>query len=119
MKTWEDLVTTAKDLATAAGRKAVDIADVAKMKLKIAENEKAIEATLAAIGRLLYDARRRDGDLQEDTLEELMKQVDELNAANERLQAEVDNVRCRKTCAVCGAANPESATYCSKCGKAL
>lgn len=119
MKTWEELVNGAKELAAAAGRKASDMADLAKMKLKLAENEKAIETTLAAIGRLLYDARRDEAPLQEDTIEELMGQVDELTAANEQLQASIDNTRSRKTCVACGAANPEGAAFCNKCGKPL
>ena len=119
MKSWEELVTAAKDLASAAGRKASDMADLAKMKLKLAENERAVEATLAALGRLVYDANRGGEQPADDMLEGLMEQVDELTAANGQLQAEIDNYRGRKTCASCGAANPEHADFCNKCGKAL
>ncbi len=119
MKTWEELVTAAKDLASAAGRKATDMADLAKMKLKLAENERAIEATLAALGRLVYDARHSEEQPAADMIEGLMEQVDELTADNARLQAEIDNCRGRKTCVACGAANPEHADFCNKCGKSL
>ncbi|MBQ1950268.1 MAG: hypothetical protein II363_01525 [Clostridia bacterium] len=119
MKTWEELVTLAKDMASAAGRKATDIADLAKLKLKLAENEKAVEATLTALGRLFYETRKGSQEPDEDMISELIAQMDELYATGEQLQAEIDVTRGRKTCADCGAANPEGAAYCNCCGKSL
>lgn len=119
MKTWEELVCKAKDLAAAAGRKATDVADMAKQKIKIAENDKAINATVEALGRLLYDSRHNGSELDEAMVSELVAQVDELIAANEELQATIDNTCGKKTCASCGNVNPSDATYCNNCGKAL
>ena len=119
MTTWEDVVCKAKELAAAAGRKATDVADVAKAKLKIAENERAIEVTMEALGRLLYDSRRNGAELAEDTVTELIAQADELTADNAQLQAQIDNSRGKKTCASCGAANADDAVYCNKCGQQL
>ena len=119
MKTWEELVTLAKDMASAAGRKATDIADLAKLKLKLAENDKAVEATLTALGRLFYESRKESRELNEEMVSELLTQVEELYMTTEQLQAEIDATRGRKTCADCGAANPEGATYCNHCGKSL
>lgn len=119
MKTWEELVYEAKRLASAAGRMATDVADLAKMKYKITENDKAIEATMEALGRLLYDSRKNEEPMNEETVSELLTQVDELTADNARLQAEIDNNRGRKTCAACGAVNTEDASFCNQCGKSL
>ncbi len=119
MKTWEELVYEAKRLAAAAGRKVTDVADLAKMKYKITENDKAIEATMEALGRLLYDSRKKETELNDETVTELIAQVDELNADNARLQAEIDNNRGKKTCTGCGAVCEEGAAFCSKCGRQL
>ena len=118
MATWEDIVCKAKDLADAAGRKATDVADLAKQKIKIAENERAIRDTLEALGGILYESRKDGVEMNEDLVAELVAQIDELTAANERLQAEIDNRRGCKTCA-CGCKNPEGAVYCNACGKEL
>ncbi len=120
MKTWEELVCDVTGFAKAAGRKAADVTDVAKMKIKIAENERTISATMEALGRLLYDSRNGEGSpLDEETVTELIEQVGELENTNADLRASIDNNRCRKTCAACGAVNPEGSAYCNKCGKEL
>lgn len=118
MTTWEEVVCKAKELADAAGRKASDVAEVAKQKMKIAENERAIRVALEAMGGMLYESRKEGVEMNEELLAELIAQVDELTAANEQLQAEIDNRRGCKTCG-CGATNPESAVYCNTCGKEL
>ena len=119
MKSWEELVCKAKELASAAGRKAADVADLAKQKIKMAENDKAISATVEALGRLLYDSRHNKCELDEKMVDELVAQVDELIAANEELQATIDNACGKKTCASCGQVNPSDAGYCNNCGKQL
>jgi len=118
MATWEDFVCKAKDLADAAGRKASDVADLARQKMKIAENERAIRVTLEALGGLLYESRKDGAEMNEDLVAELVAQVDELTAANEQMQAEIDNRRGCKTCE-CGAKNPENSGFCNACGKKL
>ena len=118
MTTWEEVVCKAKELADAAGRKAVDVVDIAKQKMKIAENDRAIRVTLEAMGGMLYESRKEGVEMNEELLAELIAQVDDLTAANEQLQAEMDNRRGCKTC-VCGATNPEGAAYCNACGKEL
>jgi len=118
MATWEDIVLKAKDLADAAGRKVCDAADLTKQKLKIAENERGIRLALEALGGMLYDWGKENADLNEELVVELIAQVDELTAENERLQAEMDNRRGCKTCE-CGCKNPEGSAFCNACGKAL
>lgn len=118
MATWEDFILKAKDLADAAGRKVNDAADFAAQKMEIAENERGIRLAIEALGGMLYDSRKEYADLNEELVAALIAQVDELTAANERLQAEIDNRRGCKTCA-CGCKNPEGAVFCNACGKEL
>ena len=118
MATWEDFILKAKDLADAAGRKVNDAADFAAQKMEIAENERGIRLAIEALGGMLYDSRKEKAELNEELVAALIAQVDELTAANERLQAEIDNRRGCKTCA-CGCKNPEGAVFCNACGKEL
>ena len=118
MATWEDVISTAKELASSAGRKVADVADYAKLKVKIAENEHAIEDVMEAIGRLVYESRVAEAPLEEGVITELCRQADELYAANERLQEDVDH-RCGRSTCTCGTANPQGAIYCNSCGKPL
>ena len=98
MAIWEDVVCKAKELADTAGRKVTDVADLAKQKIKIAENERTIRVTLEALGGMLYESRKEGAEMNEELVTELIAQVDELTAANEQLQAEMDNKRGCKTC---------------------
>ena len=118
MGIWEDIVCKTHELVDTAGRKVSDVADYAKQKIKIADNECAIRVTLEALGGLLYESRKDGVEMNEELVAELMAQVDELTAANEQLQAEMDNKCGCKTCS-CGAKNPEGAVYCNACGKEL
>ena len=118
MATWEDIVLKAKDLADAAGRKVGEAAEITKQKLKIAENERGIRLALEAMGGMLYDSCKEGAALNEELLTELMAQVDDLTAANEQLQAEIDNRRGCKTCE-CGVQNPDGSVFCNACGKKL
>ncbi len=118
MATWEDIVLKARDLADAAGRKMNDVTESAVQKLEIADNERAIRLAIEALGGMLYDSRKEKAELNEELVAELIAQVDELTAANERLQAEIDNRRGCKTCA-CGCKNPESSAFCNACGTKL
>ena len=118
MTTWEEVVCKAKELADAAGRKASDVAEVARQKMKIVENERAIRVALEAMGGMLYGSRKEGIEMNEELLAELVAQVDELTAANEQLQAEMDNRRGCKTCE-CGTKNPEGSAFCNACGKEL
>lgn len=116
MTTFEEVVYKAREIATAAGRKAMDVADIAKLKLKMLDNEKAMDTAMQALGHLLFDSRVEGAELNEELVSELISQIKELEAANEDLQAQMDNTRGCKTCA-CGAVNAADAVYCNKCGK--
>lgn len=118
MATWESVVSKAKELTETAARKATDIADLAKLKLELAENENAIKRTYEAIGRLTYTAAR-EGQEDSESLAELMTQIDELMAENAELTDKIDRNRNRKTCAACGTANEETSAYCKHCGQGL
>ncbi len=118
MTTLEEVVFKAKEMASAAGRKALDVADLAKMKLKILDNEKAIDSAMEALGHLLFDSRVDGTDLNEELVNELISQIKELEVANDDLRAQMDNTRGRKTCE-CGAANAEDAAFCNQCGKSF
>lgn len=118
MATWEDVVCKAKELADAAGRKVTDVAELTKQKLKIAENERAIRDVMEAIGRVIYESRKENAATDEEMVAELLQQADELYAANEQLRAEIDNTAGCRSCS-CGATNPQGASFCNACGKAL
>ena len=83
MKTWEEIFCKAKEIGAAAGRKATDVADMARLKVRLAENDRAVESTMEALGRLLYDSHRCGSPIDEEIAGELYQQADELLKAQE------------------------------------
>ena len=118
MATWEDVICKARELADAAGRKVADVAEVTKLKLKIAENERAIRDAYEAIGRVVYENAKTDAVLDSEVVAELSRQLDGLYSENSRLRSEVDHF-CGCTTCSCGTTNPQGAAYCNACGKSL
>lgn len=118
MSNWDEVMYTAKELASAAGRKVNDVAGVTKQKIKMVENDRAICETLEALGKLLYENRRGGLELDEELVSELVKQIDELRISNRNIQQAIDLYYERKVCD-CSAVNPYDAVYCKACGKKL
>lgn len=119
MKTWEEIFCKAKEIGAAAGRKATDVADTARLKVRLAENDRAVESTMEALGRLLYDSHRCGSPIDEEIAGELYQQADELLKAADDLQAQIDAKHGDRTCPACGGRNPAEAQYCNHCGKKL
>lgn len=118
MANWDDILFTTRDWVVAAGRKVGDVAGLTKQKVKMLDNDHTIRITMEALGQLLYDHRRKGKELDEGLVEELLTQIDELNSANEALQAEIDHFCNRKVCS-CGVTNASDAVYCKACAKPL
>ena len=118
MATWEDVVCKARELVDAAGRKVVDVAEITKLKLRKAENERAICDAMEAIGRLVYEGRLADTQPEEGVVAELCRQINEYRAANAEIQSQLDG-HCGYTTCECGTTNPQGAAFCNACGKEL
>ena len=119
MGTWEEIAYKAKDLTDAAGRKAADLAQSAKLQFRYTENEKIIDEALRAIGQLVYDSWSDADEPDEKTVAELVARVDELTRANADIASEIEHLRGCRLCRSCNAKNPVNARFCLRCGKPL
>ena len=90
MATFEDVVNKAKSAAETAGKKTSDFLEATRLKVDAAEVEKELAYTM-----------------------------DELNARLNELRDQICRVQKAVRCHRCGAANPEDASYCKKCGERL
>ncbi len=118
MAVFEDVISRAKAMAEATGKKTGELVETTKIKLEIAELQREIAALYEGLGRLVYDGRQ-SGESVEDMIESCVAHLEEQNAYLQELQDRVLENRNAVRCTVCGAVNEDTARFCSQCGKAL
>ncbi len=116
MTTVEEVISKAKDLADAAGKKTGELVSLTKLKMESIDTQKALSAALEKIGRSVYDAR---GAETQPELAELFATAEGLEARAAEIAAKIDELRRTKHCAACGKNNPADAAYCQACGEKL
>ncbi len=114
----EDVLTRAKAVAEAAGRKTGELVETTKLKMEIAELQKEIASLYEGLGRLLYDGRK-SGDAIDEMIDSCIAHLEEQNAYLEELQDRLLENKNAVRCTTCGAINDDDARYCNKCGKAF
>ena len=116
MAIWDDITKKAAALSEKAVKQAKDLSEVAKLKLQIAEAEKAANDAYAQLGRL-YAATHAD-DCEEAFASELAAA---LNAEQtiKTLKGQLHDAKGVTVCEKCGTEVAKGAAFCSTCGAEL
>ncbi len=118
MATFEDVLSRAKAVAQAAGRKTEEVVELTKVRMQIADLRREIASIYEGLGRLVYDSRHTDEPMDElidACVEELDEQLAALARLEERVMFSKNVVRCPK----CGGFNVPDAVFCNQCGEKL
>lgn len=118
MAVFEEVISRAKAVAEAAGRKTGELVETTKLKVEIAELQKEIASLYEGLGRLIYDGKK-SGESVDDMVDACIAHLEEQNAYLEELQDRILENKNAVRCAGCGAINDDSFRYCSQCGKTL
>ncbi|MBS6859814.1 MAG: zinc ribbon domain-containing protein [Clostridiales bacterium] len=114
----EDVVVNAKSAVNVMGKTAGKIVDISKLRISAAELNGEISKRYESLGRMVYDAQKTDNDAT-DLVRECVNAIDDLYEQLDAVNEQISSMRNRTVCKGCGAENPQSANYCSKCGKKL
>lgn len=114
----EDVVVNAKSAVNVMGKTAGKIVDISKLRFSAAELNGEISKRYESLGRMVYDAQKTDNDAT-DLVRECVVAIDDLYEQLDAVNEQISAMRNRTVCKGCGAENPQSANYCSKCGKKL
>lgn len=106
----------ASDAAYGMGKKAEELLSVAKLRIRIATLEGAVEGALAEIGEMIYATHTGNPTDSEDLLEKL-REIDDLKAQIAALHAEIGQQQ--PACPTCGAACRPGDSFCRECGGKL
>jgi len=117
-ETINQVVDTAKGTAAKAGKKAGEVFEISKLKLKIYDVEGDIKSTYHQLGKLAADAYKGDKDIRD----EIALHVAEIDAMNEKIADYKESIREIKKitkCTTCDKENPITSDFCSACGAKL
>lgn len=107
----------AVNVACAAGKKASEMIDTAKLNIRIAQREADVEAAMCQLGELLY-ATHIGNPTDSDVLLEKMQEIDALKAEIAQMNEQRGQVIV-PICGTCGAIVKEGDSFCRECGDEL
>lgn len=113
MGLFDDVVGTAKSAAGVVSKKATEIYDSSKLKVKAANLKADINKQFEAYGKAVYnDYPDSEQEQIKDKIEDLLKELEELND----LIVESKN---QVKCPTCGKLSDNGNAFCSSCGTPL
>lgn len=118
MAMFEEVLSRAKEVAQAAGKKTEEFVEITKVRVQIGDLRREISSLYEGLGRLVYDARKADESV-EDMVDACISQLDDLQAELARLEERVLQSKNAIRCDACGAFNANDAAFCSQCGNKL
>jgi hypothetical protein len=118
MGLFEDVVVNARSAANVVGKKAGQFVDISKLRISAADLNNEISKRFETLGRTVYEAKKTDND-SSDLVSECITAIDDLYEQLDALNEQLAAMREKLVCKGCGEENPQSAIYCSKCGRKL
>lgn len=118
MVNFDGVISKARSFASAAGTKAQEVAELAKIKLQASQMRSDIDANYLKLGEIIYDLNKNNNqndELVNMCIAEIESQLAELDELNVKL----DNMKKVVRCTECMAENSSGALYCARCGAAL
>ena len=108
----------AADAAYGVGKKAGELLSVAKLRIRAATLESAVDEGLRELGAMLYATHTGDPTDSEVLLAKL-QEIDGLKAELREVNEGIGRGQEAGTCATCGAAVREGDAFCRECGGKL
>ena len=108
----------AADGARAAGKKARQMVDVAKLNVQLFDLNGEYNDLLRQLGQVMYDTHRGEAP-ENDVVTKLLAQADEKAARIAELKNRIADLKQAATCPACGEPCGRGDKFCRACGKPL
>lgn len=108
----------AADAAYGVGKKAGELLSVAKLRVRAATLEGAVDGCMMEIGGMMY-ATHTGTPTESEALLAKLQEIDGLKAELREVNAQIGREQAGRTCATCGAAVREGDAFCRECGGKL
>ncbi|MCR4925575.1 MAG: hypothetical protein K5917_04720 [Clostridiales bacterium] len=113
----EDILDSAKTIATAVGQKTQELVSYSKKKLSCIELENELQRNYAKLGKV-YFALLQEADEKSTEVEELISEINRLEEELTECKKQ-DCTENSKYCTQCGSENSAESVFCCKCGHKL
>lgn len=114
----DELVSTTKNVAATAGKKTDEAVKLSKLKMKKAQTNSDIKGKYEKLGELVYEMAKA-GEKDNDNFDAVVAEIDALTETLEDIERQIDEVNGTLTCVNCGAKTKNDNSYCPKCGTKL
>ena len=108
----------AADGARAAGRRAGQMVDVAKLNVQLFDLNGEYNELLRQLGQVMYDTHRGEAP-EHEAVSRLRDQADELAERIAGLKERISELKQSQACPACGAPCGRGDKFCRACGRAL
>ena len=108
----------AADTARVAGKKAVQMVDVAKLNVQLFDLNGDYNDVMRMLGQVMYDTHKGRAP-EGDPVTQLLLKADDLSEKIAEVKARIADLRQAQTCPACGAPCGKGDKFCRSCGQQL
>ena len=114
----DNVISTGKNVASTAGKKAEGAVNFSKLKMKESQVNSDIRNRYEKLGELIYQMAK-SGDKDDEAFDEAIAGIDLCYAELAEIDKKLDELKDQVTCPKCGAKSKSENAYCPKCGTKL
>ena len=114
----DDVISTGKNVVSAAGKKTDEAVRFSKLKIRESQLNGDIKSKFEKLGALIYQMAK-SGEKDNEQFDALMAEIDSCYDELADIDKQYDELRNEVTCPGCGAKSKIDNSYCPKCGAKL
>ena len=114
----DDVISTAKDVATTAGDKTDKAVKFSKLKIREAQINADLKCKYEKLGQMIYNMVK-SGVKEDEAFNAAIAEIDSAKAELSDIGLQIDALKNEVTCPECGAKTKNENSYCPKCGAKL
>lgn len=114
----DDVISTGKNVVSAAGKKTDEAVRFSKLKIKESQLNGDIRNKFEKLGSTIYQMAK-SGEKDSERFDALVAELDDCYAQLEEIGKQFDELRNEVTCSSCGTKSKIDNSYCPKCGAKL
>lgn len=114
----DDVISTAKDIASTAGDKTDKAVKLSKLKIREAQLNGEIKCKYEKLGQMIYNMVK-SGVKEDEAFNAAVEEIDKAKAELVEIGAQIDLLKNEITCPECGAKTKNDNSFCPKCGAKL